>query len=77
MGETKISLNIEFTEKFDRRVHELNNEGRKTSKAVIMRDLISEFKKSIPQAEGFMRPLRELDKDVRISFSAIVDGNPL
>jgi len=77
MGETKISLNIEFTDKFDKRVQELNNEGRKTDKASIMRDLIAEFKKSIPQAEGFMRPLRKLDKDVKISFSALVDGNPL
>lgn len=66
MGETKISLNIRFSPEFDKTIQKLNNEGRKTSKASIMKELVNEFRKTLPQAEGFMRPLRELDKNVTI-----------
>jgi hypothetical protein len=66
MEETMISLNIRFSPELDKAVQKLNNEGRKVSKASIIKELVNEFRKTLPQAEGFMKPLRELDKNVTI-----------
>lgn len=74
MEETKISLNIRFSPELDVTVQKLNNEGRKTSKASIIKELMVVFGRTLPKAEGFMKPLREIDKNVSISFEGFVDG---
>lgn len=66
MDETMISLNIRFSPELDKSVQKLNNEGRMVSKASIIRELVDEFRKTLPHAEGFMKPLRKLDRNVTI-----------
>jgi len=75
MGETKISLNIRFSPELDMTIGKMKSKGESVSKASIIKELINVFGKSLPQAESFMKPLRELDKDVSISFEGFVDGN--
>jgi hypothetical protein len=75
MGETMISLNIRFSPELDVVVQKLQSEGRRhVSKASIIKELMDVFGRTLPKAEGFMKPLREIDRNVSISFEGLVDG---
>ena len=64
----KISIEVEFSQKLAQTVKE---DGTMTLQGVINR-LVNEYKKSIKDADHFKRPLKVLDKGVKIEVKGEV-----
>lgn len=66
MGRSKISIEIQFSDKLDTSAAKAIKTGSIKSKSDVLNRLAEVYQKEIQQNTAFMKPLKALDKDVTV-----------
>lgn len=75
MDETaEIRIRIRFSKNLDKSIKEAIDGGEVTSKEDVINRLVNVYKKTIDGSKDFMKPLKALDKHVRVTVESVMIG---